>query len=320
MPKASDRIGPYQLIHKLGAGGFAEVWLAQDFSGSSPREVAVKTPHDSEIDLDALLQEATLWARATGHLNVLEFLAARVFDGQVVLVSEYAPDGSLSDWLGRNGGRAPSVEAAVEMTRGILAGLEHLHTRGIIHRDIKPENVLLLGATPRLADFGISRVLKSTGKNTFIAGTPHYMAPEAFNRRRNQQADLWSVGVMLYQMLSGRLPFDGDDMAEIYGAILNESPEPLPAAIPEWLRQVVAKTLNKDPERRYQSALEMREALRQFERDIEAEIAERERREAERRRLVEEERKRLEDEARRREEERKWLEEETRRREEERKK
>jgi Protein kinase domain len=307
MPKASDRIGPYQLIHKLGAGGFGEVWLAQDCSGSSPREVAVKTPLDPEIDLDALLQEAIHWARATGHLNVLEFLDARVFDGQVVLVSEYAPDGSLKDWIGRHGGRAPSVVAAVEMTRGILAGLEHLHTRGIIHRDIKPENVLLLGATPRLADFGISRVLKSTGKNTFIAGTPHYMAPEAFNRRRNQQADLWSVGVMLYQMLSGRLPFDGNDWAEIYGAIRNENPELLPAAVPEWLRQVVAKTLAKEPEQRYQSAQEMREALRQFERDIEAEIAERERMEAERRRL--------EEEARRREEERKRREEEARRRE-----
>jgi len=315
MPRANDRIGPYQLINKLGAGGFGEVWLAQDFSGSSPREVAVKTPLDSEIDLDALLQEATLWARATGHLNVLEFLAARVFDGQVILVSEYAPDGSLKDWLGRNGGRAPSVEAAVEMALGILAGLEHLHARSIIHRDIKPENVLLQGATPRLADFGISRVLKSTAKNTFIAGTPHYMAPEAFNRKRNQQADLWSVGVMLYQMLSGRLPFDGDDMAEIYGAILNEEPDPLPAAVPEWLRQVVAKTLTKEPGRRYQSAQEMREALRQFERDIQAEIAERERREAAPLRLVEDERKRLELEARRREDERKRLEEEARLRE-----
>jgi hypothetical protein len=321
MPKANDRIGPYQLVNKLGEGGFGEVWLAQDFSGSSPREVAVKTPLNSEIDLDALLQEATLWARATGHLNVLEFLAARVFDGQVVLVSEYAPDGSLKDWLGRNGGRAPSVEAAVEMTRGILAGLEHLHTRGIIHRDIKPENVLLMGATPRLADFGISRVLKSTGKNTFIAGTPHYMAPEAFNRRRNQQADLWSVGVMLYEMLSGRLPFEGNDWAELYGAILNENPELLPAAVPDWLRQVVAKTLTKEPERRHQSAQEMREALRQFERDIEAEIAERERLEAERRRLEEEarrreeERRRLEEEARRREEGRKRREEEDRLRE-----
>lgn len=261
MPKANDRIGPYQLIRKLGEGGFGEVWLARDFNSSTPREVAVKMPLRSEIDLDALLQEATAWARATGHPNVLEFLDARVFDGQVVLVSEYAPDGSLKDWLERHGGRAPSVEAAVEMARGILAGLEHLHARSIIHRDVKPENVLLSGTTPRLADFGISRVLKSTSKSAVSAGTPLYMAPEAFNRRRNQQTDLWSVGVILYQMLSGRLPFDGDDIAELYGAILNKVPEPLPDLVPEWLRQTVAKSLAKEPERRFRTAAEMSAAL-----------------------------------------------------------
>jgi formylglycine-generating enzyme required for sulfatase activity len=261
MPEANDLIGPYQLIRKLGAGGFGEVWLARDFSDSTPREVAVKTPLESEVDLDALLQEATLWARATGHPNVLEFLDARVFDGQVVLVSEYAPDGSLTNWLRRHGERAPSVEAAVEMALGILAGLEHLHARSIIHRDVKPDNVLLMGATPRLADFGISRVLKSTSKSAVSAGTPVYMAPEAFNRRRNQQTDLWSVGVILYQMLSGRLPFEGDDLAELYGAILNEDPEPLPALVPEWLRQAVAIALAKEPEQRYRTAAEMSAAL-----------------------------------------------------------
>ena len=261
MPKAYELIGPYQLIRKLGAGGFGEVWLARDFSGSTPREVAVKTPLESEVDLDALLQEATLWARATGHPNVLEFLDARVFDGQVVLVSEYAPDGSLTNWLRRHGERAPSVDAAVEMALGILAGLEHLHARSIIHRDVKPDNVLLMGATPRLADFGISRVLKSTSKSAVSAGTPVYMAPEAFNRRRNQQTDLWSVGVILYQMLCGRLPFEGDDLAELYGAILNEDPEPLPALVPEWLRQAVATALAKEPERRYRTAAEMSAAL-----------------------------------------------------------
>jgi formylglycine-generating enzyme required for sulfatase activity len=261
MPKANDLIGPYQLIRKLGEGGFGEVWLAQDLDSSSSREVAVKTPIKSEFDLDALLQEAILWARATGHPNVLEFLAARVFDGQVVLVSEYAPDGSLTNWLGRHGGRAPSVDAAVKMSLGILAGLEHLHARSIIHRDVKPDNVLLMGDTPRLADFGISRVLKSTSKSAVSAGTPVYMAPEAFNRRRNQQTDLWSVGVILYQMLSGRLPFEGDDMAELYGAIFNEDPEPLPALAPEWLRQAVAKALSKEPGRRFQTAAEMGAAL-----------------------------------------------------------
>jgi hypothetical protein len=105
-------------------------------------------------------------------------------------------------------------------------------------------------------------------------------------------------------MLSGRLPFDGNDWAELYGAILNEEPDPLPGAVPGWLRQVVAKALIKDLERRYQSAQEMRQALLQFDRDRQAEIAERGRREAERRRLEGEERKRQEEEARQREVER----------------
>ncbi|MGH9766309.1 MAG: protein kinase, partial [Blastocatellia bacterium] len=147
MPKANERIGPYQFIRILGEGGLGEVWLAQEFSGSNSREVVVKMPLKSEIDLNSLLQEATPWTRVPGHANVLEFLAARVFDGQIVLVSEYAPDGSLKDWLGQHGGRAPSVEAALEMTLGILAGLEHLHKRSVIHRDVRPDNVLLLRAT-----------------------------------------------------------------------------------------------------------------------------------------------------------------------------
>ena len=260
MPKANDRIGPYQLIRKLGEGGFGEVWLAQDFSGSNSREVAVKMPLKSEIDLNALLQEAASWMLVPGHPNVLEFIATRVFDGQIVLVSGYAPDGSLKDWLRRSGGRASSVEAAVEMTLGILAGLEHLHKRNIIHGDVRPDNVLLLGETLRLADFGLSRVLKSTSNGAVGASRAPYMAPEAFNRKHSQQTDLWSVGVMLYQMLSGRLPFDGADPTDLHVAICNEEPEPLTAAT-GWLQEVVAKALSKDPQQRYQTTEEMRAAL-----------------------------------------------------------
>jgi formylglycine-generating enzyme required for sulfatase activity/serine/threonine protein kinase len=258
--KANDRIGPYQLIRKLGEGGFGEVWLGQDFNGSSPREVAVKMPLKSEIDLNALLQEAASWMLVPDHPNVLKFLAARVFNGQIVLVSGYTPDGSLEDWLRRNGGRASSVESAVEMTLGILAGLEHLHKRNIIHGDVKPDNVMLLGETPRLADFGHSRVLKSTSNGAVGASRAPYMAPEAFNRKHNQQTDLWSVGVALYQMLSGRMPFTGADPADLHVAICNEEPEPLTGA-PGSLQKAVAKALSKDPQRRYQTTEEMRAAL-----------------------------------------------------------
>src|SRR5262249_22312245 len=131
----------------------------------------------------------------------------------------------------------------------------------IIHRDLKPANILLQGVTPRIADFGISRVFKSTSQSAVMAGTPAYMAPEAFSRRRNEQTDLWSVGVILHQILAGRLPFVGQDMAEIMGAILTEEPETLPASVPAWLRQAIAKALKKNPAERYQSAREMLKAL-----------------------------------------------------------
>jgi serine/threonine protein kinase len=261
MPGANDRIGPYQLIRKLGKGAFGEVWLAKNVKVLAAREVALKIPLDEEIDLDAIRHEAAIWIAASGHTNVLPIIEADVYSDYVVIASEYAPDGSLEQWLKRHGGRAPSIAEAVEMTRGILAGLEHLHARRIIHRDLKPANILLQGATPRIADFGISRVFKSTSHSQMSAGTPVYMAPEAFQRKRNEQTDLWSVGVILYQILAGRLPFTGQDIAEVMGAIMNEEPPSLPNSVPASLRQVVAKALKKKPAERYQSAAEMCAAL-----------------------------------------------------------
>ncbi|MDX2042917.1 MAG: bifunctional serine/threonine-protein kinase/formylglycine-generating enzyme family protein [Acidobacteriota bacterium] len=260
MPKPNDIIGPYKLINRLGKGSFGEVWLAQP-ENEKALPVAVKLPNDPDLDFDALLQETAVWARAGQHPNVVEFIAARVFDHQAVIVSEYVPDGSLEQWLKRNGGRAPSIESAIEMARGILDGLEHLHSKNIIHRDIKPANILMHGTTPRLADFGHSRVLASTMHSSIVAGTPAYMAPEAFDAVRDKQTDLWSVGVLLYQLLSGRLPFPQRDAASLMKAILMTDPLPLPAELPAWLRQAVEAAMAKETAGRFQSAAQMRAAL-----------------------------------------------------------
>ncbi len=261
MPKPNDRIGPYELIRKLGKGAFGEVWLAHDVDNlvASAPAVALKLPLDDDVDLDAIRQEATVWVAASGHPNVLPMLEARLYNGQVVIASEYAPDGSLQQWLKTHGGKAPSQAAALEMTRGILAGLSHLHSRRIVHRDLKPDNILLKGTTPRLADFGLSRVLRSTSMSAVVAGTPVYMAPEAFKGKRNYQTDIWSVGVMLYQLLSGRFPFLSNDKYELYVRITNDEPAPIEA--PPWLQQVVAKALSKNPAERFQTAEEMSDAL-----------------------------------------------------------
>lgn len=263
MPKPLDKIGPYTLINKLGRGAFGVVWLAEKRTAITTTRVAIKIPNDMDIDLEAVKQEAALWVQASGHPNILPIIDADIYDEQVIIVSEYAPDGSLSKWLARHGGQAPSIESAGEMMLGVLAGLEFLHKRGIIHRDLKPDNILLQNDIPRLADFGIARVLKTTSESTIATGTPAYMPPEAFDGKRSVQTDIWSAGVIFYQLLEGRLPFAQAEFTALVGAILTKEPEPLSVALPTSLERIIKRALEKEPEKRYSSAAEMRLALRQ---------------------------------------------------------
>lgn len=280
MAKSGDKIGPYVLVSKLGRGAFGVVWLAEKRTAITTTKVAIKIPNDEDVDLEAVKHEATLWVHASGHPNVLPLIDADIYDEQVIIVSEYAPDGSLSKWLEEHHGKAPSVESAIEMTHGILAGLEHLHARGIIHRDLKPDNILLQGSTPRLADFGIARILKTTSKSTIATGTPSYMPPEAFDGKRSEQTDVWSAGVIFYQLLSGHLPFPQTEMTALVGAIITREPEPLPPSVPLQLQKIIGQALEKDPHLRYESAGEMREALRRasqsqaprIEREVKTEV------------------------------------------------
>ncbi len=253
------QIGSYTLLRKLGKGGFGEVWLAERRSQFVTKRVAVKLPLDEQVNFDAIRQEAELWEQASGHPNVLPIIDADVFDGQVVIVSEYADGGSLADRIKREG-KLP-LQKAVEITVGILNGLEFLHSRKIIHRDIKPQNILLQGDTPRLADFGISRAMNTTIVSSTIIGTDAYMSPESFDGKRNVQTDIWSVGVVLYALLADKLPFPQEHPSERMFAILTKEFESLPAEIPQNLQRIVAKALAKQPENRYQTTSEMRDEL-----------------------------------------------------------
>jgi uncharacterized protein with WD repeat/tRNA A-37 threonylcarbamoyl transferase component Bud32 len=262
MAQSENKIGSYTLISKIGSGGFGVVWLAEKRTAIATTRFALKLARHEDVDIEVFKQEAAIWAQVSGHPNVLPIIEADIHDGQIVIVSEYAPGGSLMDWLQRNGGRAPSIEAAVEMTTEILDGLEHLHEQRIIHRDLKPDNILLQRQTPRLADFGIARVIKTDSYSKAVTGTFAYMAPEAFDGKRNEQTDLWSVGVLLYQMLAGRLPYDQQDIVSLVGAIIKHDPPPLPDSVPKSLRNIVGRALRRDPAERYQSASEMRADLR----------------------------------------------------------
>src|SRR6185503_3644599 len=129
MYRSGDTIGPYTLVKPIGIGSFAIVWLAERRGSIVTTKVALKLPKEEAIDLDAIKQEAAVWLEASGHPNVLPIIEADVYNRQIVIVSEYAPDGSLKDWLARFGGKAPSIESALEMMLGILLGLKHLHSR-----------------------------------------------------------------------------------------------------------------------------------------------------------------------------------------------
>lgn len=268
MVQPQSKIGSYTLISQIGSGGFGVVWLAEKRTTITTTRFALKLARHEDVDIEVFKQEAAIWAQVSGHPNVLPIIEADIYDGQIVIVSEYAPGGSLQEWLQKNGGRAPSIEAAVEMTKEILDGLEHLHEQKIIHRDLKPDNILLQRETPRLADFGIARVIKTDSYSKAITGTFAYMPPEAFDGKRNEQTDVWSVGVILYQMLAGHLPFAQQEIVSLVGAILSRDPQPLPDAVPETLRRVVSRALQRNPAERYQSAAEMRRDLRAVSHEI----------------------------------------------------
>ena len=236
MLRPNDQIGPYTLVRQLGHGAYGIVWLAERRGRIATTKVAVKLILDQDPDLHALTQEAQLWEQASGHPNALPIIEAEVYENQVVIVSEYATGGSLSEWLKKNGGAAPSIKSAVRMMGKILKGLEHLHSMRIVHRDLKPQNILLQGETPRLADFGLARVLKTTAKSAGPSGTPSYMAPETLNGQRSEKSDIWAAGVILFQLLSGQMPFPQTDVMALMWALAYRDPEPLPSSVPAPLR------------------------------------------------------------------------------------
>jgi len=259
----NDQIGPYTLVRRLGQGSFGIVWLARDSSSIVREHVALKLPIGEEIDTERMRQEAALWLKASGHPNVLPVIDARVYEDQIAIVSEYLPDGTLGQRLDQHHGKAPSQAWAVNVTIGILKGLEHLHSLKMVHRDLKPNNVMLDGDVPRLTDFGLTRILRSSARNrpSDGAGTLPYTAPEVFRGGLSEQSDIWAVGVILYQMLAGVLPFPQEHQAEVMYAICNSAVPPLPDSVSENLRQIVTRALDKDLGRRLPTARAMRDAL-----------------------------------------------------------
>jgi serine/threonine-protein kinase len=261
--------GRYRLDHLLGQGGMGAVWAGHDTILNRP--VAVKMLRDdlgpgTKLQRDRLLAEARA-AAAVRHPNLVSTFDAVTDDGTFALVMERLPGPSLADRLAD--GPLNAAEART-LALDVLGGLAAVHGAGLVHRDVKPANVLR-SADGRwmLVDFGVAKNLliddHLTATGTTV-GTPAYLAPEQLHgQQATPSTDLWAVGVMLYEALSGRLPFSGDTAFAIAYSVQTATPEPLSALLPDAdpaITDTVERALRKSAEDRFHSATAMAESLR----------------------------------------------------------
>jgi eukaryotic-like serine/threonine-protein kinase len=262
--------GRYRLIARLGSGGMADVWCAQDTL--LDRRVALKFLHErfaqDQQFVERFRREASA-AAGLQHPNVVGVFDRGEESGRQFIAMEYVEGASLKDLIGRG----LSVGEAIEIVRQVLQGARFAHSRGIVHRDLKPQNVLVdAEGRARVADFGIARAGASEITQTgSVLGTAHYLSPEqAQGLAVTAASDLYSVGVMLYEALTGRLPFEGDSPVTVALKQVSERPRPpseINPAVSKALDAVVLKALAKDPANRFASSEEFIRALDAAEAD-----------------------------------------------------
>ena len=251
----------YRVTARLGEGAMGEVYRATD--QQTGQEVAVKVV-SRKLALDpemvARFEREGEALRQLRHPNIVGFVEMFEHAGQHMIVMEYVPGGSLLSLIRQ--GPLP-VERARRIALELCDALTRAHHLHIIHRDLKPENILLAAdGTPKLTDFGVARLLagpRLTGTGTQM-GTPYYMAPEAWEGKPlDAQADIWSLGVVLYEMLTGKVPFDGETAAAVMTKVLITPPETqkLQTELPPRLAPIVARMLTRDKAARYQSMREV---------------------------------------------------------------
>jgi serine/threonine-protein kinase len=265
-------IGRYALKHQLGSGGLGTVFAAHDPLLS--RLIAVKTLN-VEIKEEERESFNTLFineARAAGglsHPHIVTVFDAGISDNRAYIAMELLKGRDLRQ-LRQEGWRATPAQAVL-IVRRVADALAFAHSKGVIHRDIKPANIFMVGRTqPRVLDFGIARVAhrRESGDTMPGAGSPYYMAPEQVRRQpADRRADVFSLGVVLYELLTDVKPFQGKTLKEITTAVLSHEP-PLASkvekTVPKALADIVARAMAKDPEQRFRSARSFARELRQW--------------------------------------------------------
>src|SRR5262249_6495552 len=256
----------YEVIDVVGRGGMAVVYRARD--RKHDREVAVKVLHPTvaaTVGVDRFLREIEIVARLR-HPLIVPLYDSGEASGYLFYVMPYETGQSLQQRLARDG--PPSIAESVRILRDLCDALAYAHEQGIVHRDIKPANVLLTGDHAVVADFGVARVTSTSAAFQtatavgLIIGTPAYMAPEQViaDQHVDHRADIYAVGVLAYELLTGRLPFEANQLEALLRAHVSVPPTPIATYRPELqpaLAQLVMRCLEKRPEDRWQSSQEL---------------------------------------------------------------
>ena len=266
--------GRYSIESLVGVGGMANVYRGTDLKTGN--QIAVKVLKAEFLDNEELVRRFKNESKAISilsHPNIVKVYDVSVTDKLQYIVMEYVDGITLKEYLKQRGG-ALTWKETVHFATQILSALQHAHSKGIIHRDVKPQNIMLLAdGSIKMMDFGIARFSRAQSQTVSdkAIGSVHYISPEqAKGERTDARTDIYSVGVMLYEMLSGRLPFDGDGAVSIAIMQISEKPKPLAEIAPQTpagLRQITEKAMEKDPDKRYQSAQEMLAAIEEFKRN-----------------------------------------------------
>ena len=266
--------GRYSIESLVGVGGMANVYRGTDLKTGN--QIAVKVLKDEFLDNEELVRRFKNESKAISilsHPNIVKVYDVSVTDKLQYIVMEYVDGITLKEYLKQRGG-ALTWKETVHFATQVLSALQHAHSKGIIHRDVKPQNIMLLAdGSIKMMDFGIARFSRAQSQTVSdkAIGSVHYISPEqAKGERTDARTDIYSVGVMLYEMLSGRLPFDGDGAVSIAIMQISEKPKPLAEIAPKTpagLRQITEKAMEKDPDKRYQSAQEMLAAIEEFKRN-----------------------------------------------------
>ena len=249
-------LGKYKIIGPLGSGGFGTVYLAQDTW--IDKKVAIKVPHRQGMDFGDLLREPRLLA-SVSHPNIVAITTAEKQENVFFIVMEYVQGETLENIIGTRG--ALELNRALDFTCQICNAVDHAHTQGVIHRDLRPANVLVTeNDMLKVADFGTSRFLEIAAHGTTVIGSPPYMAPEQFQGKAVFASDIYSLGITMYQMLTGVLPYDTpapSDLDKLMSGELVSPPRLKNPAIPKLISDIVMKAMAPEITARYQRAPEL---------------------------------------------------------------